>query len=202
MTYSFWAFEALANSLCKLSTDLSLLSSFTLNKAKPAGVSNNTNITIHQKNAKYLSDHKNIIYLHVVLLLFVFNLLLLLLCKYAHVQWAFDSRKFTSQGKTKTTGRNSNESDEYIITNTPEAKTSFPGCALLWNRFGTHFALMSELSRIKSIQHSHHLICSVFKRTVSGFLHSLVSLEINGFGALWSFYHFGAKIKKLLLFLN
>mmetsp|Transcript_1308 Transcript_1308/g.1685 ORF Transcript_1308/g.1685 Transcript_1308/m.1685 type:complete len:87 (+) Transcript_1308:185-445(+) len=37
-------------------------------------------------------------------------------------------RKFTSQGKTKTTGGKANESDEYIITNTPEATTSFPGC--------------------------------------------------------------------------
>ena len=60
-------------------------------------------------------------------------------------------RKFTSQGKTKTTGRKANESDEYIITNTPEATTSFPGGALLWKNFGAtgaHFDLVSELSRI------------------------------------------------------
>ena len=40
-----------------------------------------------------------------------------------------------------------NESDEYIITNTPEATTSFPGCALLWKKFGEHFAFVCELSQ-------------------------------------------------------
>ena len=34
------------------------------------------------------------------------------------------SRKNKNQGKV-------NESDEYVITNTPEATTTFPGCALL-----------------------------------------------------------------------
>ena len=38
-------------------------------------------------------------------------------------------RKFTSQGKTKTTGGKANGNDEYIIANTPGAPTTFPGCA-------------------------------------------------------------------------
>ena len=57
-------------------------------------------------------------------------------------------RKFTSQGKTKTTGGKANESDEYIITNTPEATTTFPGRALLRKKFGAHFDFVSELSLI------------------------------------------------------
>ncbi|MCR9066860.1 MAG: hypothetical protein NXI00_23010, partial [Cytophagales bacterium] len=32
------------------------------------------------------------------------------------------------------------------IENTSVATASFPGCALLWKRFGAHFALVSELS--------------------------------------------------------
>ena len=36
--------------------------------------------------------------------------------------------------KYKNHGRKANESDEYIIANTPEATTSFPGCALLWKK--------------------------------------------------------------------
>ena len=47
-------------------------------------------------------------------------------------------RKFTSQGK-------GNESNDYIITNTSEATTPFPGCALLWKKFETNFEFVSEL---------------------------------------------------------
>ena len=50
-------------------------------------------------------------------------------------------RKFIGQGKTKTTGGKANESDEYIITNTPEATTSFPRGALLWKKFGAWCSL-------------------------------------------------------------
>ena len=53
-------------------------------------------------------------------------------------------RKFTSQIITKTTGGKANESDEYIITNTPEATTSFPGGALLWKKFEAHFDFLPE----------------------------------------------------------
>ena len=65
-------------------------------------------------------------------------------------------RKFTSQGKTKTTGGKANESDEYIITNTPEATTSFPGCALLWKKFGAHFDFASELSHLLATTNPFH----------------------------------------------
>jgi len=43
-------------------------------------------------------------------------------------------RKLTSQGKTM--GSKANGSDEYIFTNTPEVKTTFPGCALLLKKIG------------------------------------------------------------------
>ena len=51
LTYSFCAFEELENSLCRSSTDFNLLSSFTLNNANPAGVSNKTSI-FNQKKLK------------------------------------------------------------------------------------------------------------------------------------------------------
>ena len=48
--------------------------------------------------------------------------------------------------KIKNHGGKANESDEYYLTNTPEATTTFPGHALLWKKFGAHFELVSELS--------------------------------------------------------
>ena len=40
-----------------------------------------------------------------------------------------------------------------IITNTQEAPTIFPGCALMWKKFGAQADLLSELSlmRVMSI---------------------------------------------------
>eukprot|EP00012_Vannella_robusta_P005343 CAMPEP_0206194386 /NCGR_PEP_ID=MMETSP0166-20121206/7161_1 /ASSEMBLY_ACC=CAM_ASM_000260 /TAXON_ID=95228 /ORGANISM="Vannella robusta, Strain DIVA3 518/3/11/1/6" /LENGTH=52 /DNA_ID=CAMNT_0053611339 /DNA_START=96 /DNA_END=254 /DNA_ORIENTATION=- len=39
----------------------------------------------------------------------------------------YHQEKFTGEGKTKTTGGKADESDEYVITNTLEAATTFPG---------------------------------------------------------------------------
>ena len=46
-----------------------------------------------------------------------------------------------------------NGSDEYIITNTPEATTTIPGCALLWKKFEADFDFVSELSLTHSQMH-------------------------------------------------
>ena len=84
-------------------------------------------------------------------------------------------RKFTSQGKTKTTGGKANERDEYSIANTPEATSTFPRHELLWKKFGAHFAFVSELS-----PSSENLFCLLFMRIRCTRLAFIVAMKVLG----------------------
>ena len=72
-------------------------------------------------------------------------------------------KRENSQARKYRKGGNANESDEYIITNTPEVKTTFPGGALLWKKIGTHFEFVSELSLSCLLYQNHVIIGFVCK---------------------------------------
>ena len=56
-------------------------------------------------------------------------------------------------GETKTKGGEANESDESFITNALEATTSFPGCALLWKKFGSLLTLCLNFLQVQQCSH-------------------------------------------------